>query len=36
MAYGNLLGVRWGSRDLTQDIDFARTGKALALALSSK
>jgi hypothetical protein len=33
IAYGNLLGVRWGSHDLTQDIDFAHAGKSLALAL---
>ena len=33
LAYGNLLGVRWGTHDLTQDIDFAHSGKSLSLAL---
>lgn len=33
IAYGNLLGVRWGDQHLTQDIDFAHAGKSLALAL---
>jgi hypothetical protein len=33
LAYGNLLGVRWGSHNLTQDLDFAHAGKSLALAL---
>jgi len=35
VAYGNLLGVRWGSHDLTHDIDFAHAGKSLALGLPS-
>ena len=35
VTYGNALGVRWGSQDLTQDIDFARAGKALSLGLPS-
>lgn len=35
LAYGNMLGVRWGSQDRTQDIDFAHAGKAVALALPS-
>ncbi len=32
---GKMLGVRWGSQDLTQDIDFAHAGKSLALGLPS-
>jgi hypothetical protein len=33
LTYGNMLGVRWGSHDVTQDIDFAHAGKSLALGL---
>jgi hypothetical protein len=33
LAYGNMLGVRWGGQERTQDIDFAHAGKALALVL---
>jgi hypothetical protein len=33
LAYGNMLGVRWGGQERTQDIDFADAGKALALLL---
>lgn len=33
LAFGNMLGVRWGGQDRTQDIDFARAGKKLSLVL---
>ena len=33
LAYGNMLGVRWGGQERTQDIDFAHAGKAVALVL---
>jgi hypothetical protein len=33
LAYGNMLGVRWGEASRTQDMDFAHAGKSLALAL---
>ena len=33
LAYGNMLGVRWGDASRTQDIDFAHAGKNLSLAL---
>ena len=33
LAYGNMLGQRWGSQDRTQDIDFAHAGKRLSLLL---
>ena len=33
LAYGNMLGVRWGDADRTQDIDFAHAGKNMAIAL---
>lgn len=33
LAFGNMLGVRWGDVSRTQDIDFARAGKNLALVL---
>lgn len=33
LACGNMLGVTWGDSSRTQDIDFARAGKNLALAL---
>jgi hypothetical protein len=35
LSYGNMLGVRWGGQERTQDIDFAHAGKALALVLPS-
>ncbi len=36
VAYGNMLGVRWGGADAakTQDIDFAHAGKSISLALA--
>jgi hypothetical protein len=33
LAYGNMLGVRWGDTSRTQDVDFAHAGKNLAIAL---
>ena len=33
LAYGNMLGLRWGGQERTQDIDFAHAGKAMALVL---
>lgn len=33
LACGNLLGVRWGDSDRTEDVDFAHLGKSLAIAL---
>lgn len=33
LAYGNMLGVRWGGQSVTQDIDFAHAGKSIALGL---
>jgi hypothetical protein len=33
LAYGNMLGVKWGDSTRTQDIDFAHAGKNIALAL---
>jgi hypothetical protein len=33
LAYGNLLGVRWGGAARTQDVDLAHAGKNLAVAL---
>jgi hypothetical protein len=33
LAYGNMLGVRWGDTSRTQDVDFAHAGKSLAIAL---
>lgn len=30
-----MLGVRWAGQDRTQDIDFARAGKAISLVLPS-
>ena len=33
LAYGNMLGVRWGDASRTQDVDFAHSGKSLAIAL---
>jgi hypothetical protein len=35
LAFANMLGVRWGDQDRTQDSDFAHAGKSLALALPS-
>lgn len=37
VAYGNMLGVRWGAADAarTQDIDFAHAGKSISLALAA-
>ncbi|TCV84687.1 GSU2403 family nucleotidyltransferase fold protein [Sulfurirhabdus autotrophica] len=35
LAYGNMLGVKWGDASRTQDIDFAHAGKSLSLALPS-
>lgn len=34
LAYGNMLGVSWGSAARTQDIDFAHPGKSVSLLLS--
>jgi len=33
LAFGNMLGVRWGGQDRTQDIDFAHAGKKVSLLL---
>ena len=33
LSYGNLLGVRWGEGSRTQDVDLARAGKNVAVAL---
>ena len=33
LAYGNMLGVRWGETSRTQDVDFAHAGKQIAIAL---
>jgi hypothetical protein len=33
VAYGNRLGVTWGSQDRTLDIDFTDAGRSLSLAL---
>ena len=33
LAFGNMLGVRWGGQDRTQDNDFAHAGKKLSLLL---
>lgn len=33
LAFGNMLGVRWGSAERTQDVDFAHAGKSLSIAL---
>ena len=35
LAFGNMLGVRWGDASRTQDVDFAHAGKNLAIALPS-
>ena len=34
LAYGNMLGVNWGSAARTQDIDFAHPGKSVSLLLA--
>jgi hypothetical protein len=33
LAFGNMLGLRWGGQERTQDIDFAHAGKSLSLLL---
>ena len=33
LAFGNMLGLRWGGQERTQDIDFAHAGKRLSLLL---
>ncbi len=33
LAYGNMLGVRWGDSSRTQDVDFAHAGRQLSIAL---
>lgn len=33
LAYGNMLGVRWGDTSRTLDVDFAHAGKQMAIAL---
>jgi hypothetical protein len=33
LSYGNMFGVRWGTADRTQDVDFAHAGKSLSIAL---
>ena len=33
LAFGNMLGVRWGEASRTQDVDFAHAGRNLAIAL---
>ncbi len=33
LAFGNMLGVKWGDASRTQDIDFAHAGKRLSIAL---
>ncbi len=33
LGYGNMLGVRWGDADRTQDVDLAHAGKSVAVAL---
>jgi hypothetical protein len=33
LAYGNMLGVRWGDTSRKQDADFAHAGKQMAIAL---
>lgn len=33
LSFGNMLGVRWGDGQRTQDVDFAHAGKQLAIAL---
>ncbi len=33
LTFGNMLGVRWGDSQRTQDVDFAHAGKAMTIAL---
>jgi hypothetical protein len=33
LTFGNMLGVRWGGQDRTQDFDFAHAGKNLSILL---
>jgi hypothetical protein len=33
LAFGNMLGVKWGDTSRTQDVDFAHAGKQMAIAL---
>jgi hypothetical protein len=33
LACGNMLGVRWGDSDRTQDVDFEHAGRSVSLAL---
>lgn len=33
LAHGNMLGLRWGGQERTQDIDFAHAGKSIELVL---
>ena len=33
LAFGNMLGVRWGDGSRTQDLDFAHAGKRLSIVL---
>jgi hypothetical protein len=33
LAYGNMLGVRWGDASQTQDVDFAHAGRSVGIAL---
>jgi hypothetical protein len=35
LAYGNMLGVNWGSAARTEDIDFAHPGKSVSLLLAA-
>ena len=35
IAAGNMLGVRWGGSERTQDLDFAHAGRSLSVALPS-
>jgi hypothetical protein len=35
LAFGNMLGLRWGDTSRTQDVDFAHAGKQMAIALPS-
>ena len=36
LAYGNMLGVRWGGAARTEDIDLAHAGRSVALLLPSQ
>ena len=35
LAFGNMLGLRWGDNSRTQDVDFPYAGKQMAIALPS-